>query len=110
MKKDVYRIEVEVGPMEGTQLPEECESAFVNVYVGANDIREAIDLVEEQLLSDCYKPIETSAAFQLDLDETEFDTDEEGYPDNEDLLNIQKTGGVWYGPFNWWPREKDNVH
>ncbi len=102
MKKDVYRVEVEVAPMEGTQLPADTIGAFVNVYAGADSIREAIDVVEEALHSDCYKPIETYAAYQLDLEDIDYDTDEEGYPGNDDLIRLKETGDVWYGPFNLW--------
>ncbi len=85
MTKHVFRIEVEVGPMEGTQLPSDCAGAFVNVYLGADEIRAAIDTVEKQLLADRYRPVSVYAAFVLDLEGTDYDTDEEGYPGNDGL-------------------------
>jgi len=69
MKTYIYRVEVEVIPMAGTQLPDDVAGAFVNCYVGANNICEAVELVEQKLLDDCYKPFNTFAAFCLDLDE-----------------------------------------
>ena len=52
----VYRVSVEVLPMEGTTLPSDWTGAFVNVYIGAPNIIEAIKTTETSLLSDCYKP------------------------------------------------------
>lgn len=108
MKKDIYHVEVEVAPMEGTQLPANAVGAFVNVYVGADSIREAINEVERNLLSDLYKPVETSAVYQLDLEDFDYDTEEKGYPGNDDLLKLKETGEVWYGPFNWWQSDEQN--
>lgn len=110
MNKYIFRVEVEVEPMEGTTLPNDVAGAFVNVFIGANDIRDAINNVEAQLLRDCYKPVYTYAAFELDLDETDFDAGEDGYPNNQDLLRIQKTNEIWYGPFNCYPPEAKEVH
>jgi len=110
MKNEAYRIEVEVAPMEGTQLPSHCSGAFVNVYVAAKTIREAIDIVEEQLLSDCYKPIKTTAAYELDVDEDEYPDVDDGYPDREDIINLCKTGGYWYGPFYTFSPEDNHKH
>ncbi len=71
MKKYVFRIGVEVEPMEGTQLPD-----------------------------DCYRPVHTYEAYALDLDETGFDTDKEGYTGNQDIQAIKKEGGIGYGPLH----------
>ncbi len=93
--------------MQGTQLPAEYGGAFVSVYVGAEDIRTAIDSVEKQLLEDRYTPTWTSAAFALDLEETDYDTDEKGYPGNDDLAQLKETGEIWYGPFHCYPPEDE---
>lgn len=108
MNREVYRVEIEVGRMEGTQLPEDFIGAFVSVYLPATDIKEAIDLTEEYLLTDKYNPIETTAAYRLDLDDIDYDTDEEGYPGNKDLRNLLENGGYWYGPFNGWFSVEEN--
>ena len=105
--KNVYRIGVEVQKMEGTQLPEDCAGAFVSVYIGANKIYEAIISVEKQLLEDRYDPVETYEAYLLDLEENDYDTDEKGYPGNEDLKIIKETGNIWYGPFHTFPYEEN---
>lgn len=110
MNNEAYRIEVEVAPMEGTQLPSDCAGAYVNVYVAAKSIREAIDLVGDQLLSDCYKPIKTTAAYELDIDDGDYPDVEEGYPDKEDVENLCKTGGYWYGPFYTFSAEDSHKH
>ena len=107
MNMKVYRVEVEVAPMAGTQLPPDWIGAFVNVYIGAENILEAISNVESQLLEDLYRPVNTSAAFELDLDETNYDTDEEGYPGNRDLIHLQNTGEIWYGPFHTFETETE---
>ena len=93
--------------MEGTQLPDNCEGAFVNVYIGADDIRKAMDIAERNLLDDCYKPVRLSAAFELDLEGIDYDSDEKGYPGNADLQDIRNNADVWYGPFNCFPHERD---
>ncbi|MES9818587.1 MAG: hypothetical protein ABW155_18265 [Candidatus Thiodiazotropha sp.] len=69
MIKKPYRIQVEVKPMEGTQLPSDVAGAYVNVYLGAKDICEAIKLTEAELRNDCYKPVNTYAAFEVDMED-----------------------------------------
>lgn len=109
MRKSLYRVEVEVVPMEGAQLPPDCAGAFVNVFLSAPNIVEAIQSVEAELIQDCYKPVNTYAAFELDLEGTDYDSDEEGYPGNEELMNLQINGGIWYGPFNCYPPEDAQI-
>ena len=109
MNKNLYRVEVEVEPMEGTQLPSDCAGAFVNGYLSSPNIIEAIKSVEAELLQDCYKPVNTYAAFELDLEDRDYDTDEEGYPGNQDLRILQQNGGIWYGPFNCYPPESSQI-
>lgn len=94
----VFRVEVEVGHMTGCQLPKEAAGAFVSVYVSALVLRDAIDLAERCLIEDHYRPIDISAAYELDLDEVE-------YPGNADLEELRIHGGCWYGPFNTFPHE-----
>lgn len=101
----VFRVNVEVGHMEGTQLPPGSQGAFVNVYVGAVTIREALDKVETRLLWDRYRPIDIYAAYELDLEDTGIDRAEEGYPNREDLKTLKETGDIWYGPFHLFPAE-----
>ncbi|MCU7838548.1 MAG: hypothetical protein KZQ94_04095 [Candidatus Thiodiazotropha sp. (ex Troendleina suluensis)] len=110
MFKYIFRVEVEVEPMEGTTLPTDTAGAFVNVYVGANHIRDAIEKVETQLLKDCYKPVYTYAAYEMDLDNNDYDTNEEGYPNNKDLIKIQESRTMWYSPFNCFPPEEKEIH
>jgi hypothetical protein len=105
----VFRIQVEVGHMSGCQLPEDAAGAFVNVYVGASTIRDAMDRAERYLVEDRYRPIDIYAAYELDLDGEDYDTDEEGYPGNADLEEIRLHGGCWYGPFITFPHDEDSV-
>ncbi len=105
--KKIYRVEVEVAPMEGTTLPDDWSGAFVNVFIASNNIVDAIKEVESLLYSDQYKPTNTYAAFELDLEDTDFDTGEEGYPNNQELLNLKINGGYWYGPFHGFPPENN---
>ncbi len=95
--------------MEGSQLPLDCAGAFVNVYLSSVNIIEAIKSAEAELLGDCYNPFNTHAAYELDLGELDYDTEEEGYPDNQDLMNLQANGGIWYGPFHCYPPEETQV-
>jgi hypothetical protein len=108
--KYVFRVGVQVEPMIGTQLPDDCAGAYVNVYVGSNCIRSAIDLCEEQLLVDCYKPIYTYEAYELELEDIDYDGEEaEGYPNNKELEGILQNGGLRYGPFNCFPPEENQL-
>ncbi len=109
MNKKLYRIQVEVEPMEGTSLPSDVAGAFVNVYLGAFNITEAIELTESELLNDCYKPVNTYAAFEIDVEDEDFKEEEEGYPLKADLINLLENGGVWYGPFNCYPPEGNQL-
>lgn len=110
MNKYLFRVEVEVEPMEGTSLPPDVSGAFVNVFVGENDIRDAINKVEAQLLKDCYKPVYTYAAYEIDLSKNDFTTNDEGYPVIEDLVRIQESKSMWYSSFNCFPPEEKEVH
>jgi len=96
--------------MKGTPLPTRCGGAFVNVYLSADNVRQAIDLAEESFLNDLYKPVETTSVYQLESDEYEKEYYEEGDPSKEDLLNLHKTGGVWYCAFHTYPPETKDVH
>ena len=95
--------------MEGTTLPDDWAGAYVNVFIGASSIIEAITAVESQLYNDCYKPTNTYAAFELDLDEEDVNNGEEGYPNNQELLNLKENGGYWYGPFYGFPPEENTL-
>ncbi|MFT5390915.1 MAG: hypothetical protein ACI8PT_001105 [Gammaproteobacteria bacterium] len=48
--------------MPGTSLPADWAGAFVNVHIGANDIEDALESVENTLLTDRYRPVSTYAA------------------------------------------------
>jgi len=39
-----------------------------------------------------------------------YDTDEEGFPNNADLLKLQSSGDIWFGPFNTYYPEADDLH
>ena len=111
MKNSVYRIQIEVLPMEGTSLPSDWSGAFVNVYVGANDIVEAIKSAEEQLLTDLYRPDNTYAAYEIDLESLDEDNqnDEEDDISSENIKNLI-TGGILYGAFHGFPPEENDIH
>lgn len=108
----LFRIAVEVKHMEGTQLPEECSGAFVGVYLRANNIKEAIDLAEKELLDDKYLPVRTYEAIEIDVEDLTEENEEysqEGDPESEDLINIYQNGGVWYAAFNLYPPEENEI-
>lgn len=108
--KSIYSVDIEVTHMEGTQLPSDCGGGFVSVYLRDNDIRSAIDSAEDELLSDLYKPIEVNAAYKIEEEEFYELEIEEGYPEVQDLQNILKNGGVWYGPFHLYPIEGNKIN
>ncbi len=98
----VYRVSVEVLPMEGTTLPSDWTGAFVNVYIGAPNIIEAIKTTETSLLSDCYKPENTYSANEIDiegLDEFESNDDDDGVS-IENIKSLKTNTGIIYGAFH----------
>jgi hypothetical protein len=99
--------------MEGTSLPSDWAGAFVNVYVGANNIIEAIKTAEMQLLADLYKPDNTYSAYEIDMDRLE----ENNFNDNDDdgvsvenIRGLNEGGGLLYGAFHGFPPEQDEIH
>jgi hypothetical protein len=108
--KSIYRVDLEVTHMEGTQLPIDCGGGFVSVYLRDYNIRSAIDNAESELLSDLYKPVEVNAAYKIDEDEFSEIEPEEGYPEESDLKNMLANGGVWYGPFHLFPVEDEKIN
>jgi len=96
----VYRVSVEVLPMEGTTLPPDWIGAFVNVYIGAPNIIKAIKETEASLLSDSYKPDNTYSAYEIDVDSLD------KFESNDDEISIKNIkglkidGGIMYGAFH----------
>ncbi|MEH6911327.1 MAG: hypothetical protein V7459_12130 [Oceanicoccus sp.] len=105
----VFRVNVQVEPMQGSQLPDDCAGAYVDVYIGASNIREAIDDVESELLADCYKPKRTCSAVEIDLDSPDLEADAESAPTIEEFLHIQDSGEIFYGEFHCYPPEKGDI-
>ncbi|WP_020407209.1 hypothetical protein [Hahella ganghwensis] len=89
----VYRVDVEITHMEGTQLPSDCGGAFVSVYLRERDIKSAIESTERHLISNLYKPVDVSAAYKIEEDEFSELQPEEGYPEEKDLNNLLSDGG-----------------
>lgn len=108
MKQNIYCVEMEVGHMEGSRLPEGCGGAIVNVYLGADSVREAVGLTDQTLMIDRYMPVDTRSVNKIELEEYE-GPDEEGYPDKQDLLKLQENGGLWYGPFYLFPDNRESA-
>lgn len=108
----LFRMALEVTHMEGTQLPSECSGACVGVYLRAKNIKEAIDLAEQELLEDKYLPVRTYEATEIDAEDLTEKNEEyssEGDPETTDLLNILNNGGVWYTAFNLYPPEQNEI-
>jgi len=109
----LFRVMVEVTTMEGSQLPFDCAGAFVNVYLRARHIKDAIDDAEAQLLEDKYKPVRTIDASSIDIEDlTEQNEEyrEEGDPRSNDLVKIFDNGGHWYAAFHLFPNDEGAVH
>ena len=110
MTKKIYRLNIEVKKSKDDSLPDDCGGAFVNVYVPASSILEAIELAEKELRDDSFWPVETISANQLEEYEFEAEEYEQGDPAPTDLKNILEAGGKWYAAFNSYPKEQDAVH
>ena len=97
--------------MLGSSLPAEWAGAFVNVYVGATNIKAAIDYAESALADDKYQPINIDAAWEIDLDQpTNLESDNsEDFPSEDELLEVQRNGGVLYGAFHGYAPEPGQV-
>lgn len=108
MKKNIYCVEMEVGHMENSSLPSDCGGAIVNIYLGADSVKEAVDLTNQTLLIDRYCPVETLAVVKVEIEEYD-GPQEEGYPEAADLERLKKHGGLWYGPFYLFPQENENA-
>tara|TARA_B100001989_G_scaffold252549_1_gene235016 strand:+ start:958 stop:1287 length:330 start_codon:yes stop_codon:yes gene_type:complete len=108
--KKLYCVLIEVIASENSQLPQGCAGAFVSIYLCANDIIEAIMSAENALQQDCYKPINTSSAYQVEIDELETNRDNIDIPQQENIENLMKNGGVWYGTFHTFPPEKKSLN
>lgn len=55
MKKHLFCVGAEVAPAAGGRLDGEFVSAQLNIYVGANDLRDALGRVEAALQQDGYQ-------------------------------------------------------
>ena len=95
----IYKVSVEVLPMKGTTLPADWIGAFVNVYIDAPNIIEAIMTTEATLLSDYYKPDNTYSAYKIDIDEFE-NSDENDEISTENIKSLKMDGGIIYGAFH----------
>ena len=88
--------------MKGTTLPLDWIGAFVNVYIDAPNIIEAIMTTEATLLSDHYKPDNTYSSYKIDiegLDEFE-NSDDNDEISTETIKSLKIDGGIRYGPFH----------
>ena len=97
--------------MVGSSLPDEWAGAFVNVYVGASNIKTAIEIAESSLTEDMYKPIDVSAAWEIEIDEplAENTDDSDEIPSQSELSDLARDGGVLYGAFHGYPPEPGQV-
>ncbi|MNZ99296.1 hypothetical protein D3C78_1186150 [compost metagenome] len=69
MKNHLFCVGAEVGPAPaGTPSGESFLSAYVNVYVGANDLREALARVESALQQDGYRVVFIRGCWVVDAD------------------------------------------
>ena len=109
MKTSVYRIQVEVSPMKGSSLPSDWSGAFVNVYVAANNIIEAISSAEDQLLTDLYRPDNTYAAYEVDLENLGSEELNDDHISSDNIKNLI-AGDVLYGAFHGFPPEESSIH
>lgn len=88
--------------MEGTTLPPDWAGAYVNVYLGAGNLIEAIQNAESALLVDRYRPISTYAAWEVDLEELSLEQSEKSEEQSitvSDFENLCANGGVMYSGF-----------
>lgn len=109
----LFRIMVEVTHMKETQLPLDCDGAFVGVYLRSSNILEAIQIAESELRDDKYLPVRTFEAVEIDIEDLTDENEEyasEGDPETSDLMEIFNNGGLWYTAFNTFPIEDEQAH
>lgn len=68
MKNHLFCVGVEVGPSPASAQAEAFQGAHVNVYVGANELREALARVETALQQDGYQVIFIRGCWVVDSD------------------------------------------
>ena len=94
----LYRCGVEVAQMPGSSLPKGWRGAYVNVYIVAKNIRNAIDLSEQSLLSDMYKPVDTFTAWEVDLEH--WQQEEDDVRSKADVESLVEPGEYLYSGFH----------
>lgn len=97
----LWIVSTEVRPLEGADAPEWCVGAYVEAYVAASDIVDAVKRVRAMLESERYEVVDISQAIRYDPDDFE-----EGEPAHELAAEAAEApGAVIYGPFEGWAAE-----
>lgn len=97
----VWIVSTEVRPLPGADAPTWCVGAYVECAVRCASLREALDLVEAQLVEEHYAVVDVSQA--LRYIEDDYDEDE---PIHSLAAEADEAGGdVVYGPFEGWAAE-----
>lgn len=105
MQRQLYELEVEVRARPGARFPVGIEGAFVRLYVAADDFMEGIEKMRAAVDIDHYALIEILLCRRIDPDEWEeereelLETEEDRYPDADDLFSLLENDGWLYGPF-----------
>ena len=106
MDKELFYINVEIRPQEGSAMPANMLGAVVNCYTVASSEQEAINKVERCLIEDHYEIVRINDSYPADLEQFGIEPDEEhGEPAQDDIRKLFETDDVYYGFFHGWTNE-----
>ena len=106
-KKHVFCIEVELKSIPGGRLPESIDGAWLQVYLGADDLREAIALAETTLATDGYQLVMVCGGWIADEGYASGIRRDEHRPGEGDWLGLLAGDTVHYGKLQGWDKGSD---
>ncbi|MFZ5530155.1 MAG: hypothetical protein ACOY4U_03775, partial [Pseudomonadota bacterium] len=96
-KKHVFCVEVELRATPGGRLPEGIDGAWLQVYLGADDLREAIARAEMTLAADGYQVVMVRGGWIADAGYVSEVRRDDHRPGDDDWLTLLAGGTVHYG-------------
>lgn len=97
MSTTIYQVSTEVVPLPGSQMPGDVSGGFVDCFVAAGHIIEAITRAKRELEADEYEVVDIDACLRIDL--AEWEPPEEDYPTRAELTELLDSADILFGPF-----------